>query len=261
MDFLFPILFLFLFGLCVGSFLNVCIYRLPAGASIVRPRSRCPECRSDIRAYDNIPLFSYALLRGRCRHCGTSIPLRYPMVELLTGLLAVAVFFRFSLTPAAAVFFIFSAVLIVVTFIDIDHQIIPDAVTLPGIVIFFIASFILPHQDLITPLIQSLFGILAGGGSLFLVAWTYFALTGKEGMGGGDIKLLAMIGALLGWKGVLFTIFAGSSAGCLVGLLLMRSSREKMKLKVPFGPFLSLGALLYVFWGPHLIHWYFGLLH
>ncbi|MDX9786624.1 MAG: prepilin peptidase [Desulfobacterales bacterium] len=260
MDLFFPTLIVFLFGLCVGSFLNVCIYRLPKGNSIVRPRSMCPVCHTTLQARDNIPILSYLFLGGKCRQCRTPIPLRYPLVELITGLLALAIVFRFSLTPAALIFFVFSAALIVVTFIDIDHQIIPDVITLPGIFIFFAASFLLPHSDLKTPLIRSLLGILSGGGSLFLVAWAYHALTGKEGMGGGDIKLLAMIGALLGWQGVLFTIFTGSTAGCLVGLLLMRSSQQKMKLRVPFGPFLSLGALLYVFWGPHLIHWYFNLL-
>ncbi|MFH0726608.1 MAG: prepilin peptidase [Pseudomonadota bacterium] len=250
-----------IFGLCIGSFLNVCIYRLPAGKSIVRPGSMCPVCNRTIAPYDNIPLISYLFLRGRCRHCKTPISLRYPLVELITGLLALGVFMRFGLTAGALIFFIFSAALIVVTFIDIDHRIIPDLITLPGIPIFFVASFLLPHSNLMAPLVRSVLGILAGGGSLYLVAWSYERLTGKEGMGMGDVKLLAMIGALLGWRGVLFTIFAGSSAGCLVGLALMVKSRGGMKMAVPFGPFLSLGALLYVFWGPRLINWYLHLLN
>jgi leader peptidase (prepilin peptidase) / N-methyltransferase len=245
-----------LFGLCIGSFLNVCIYRLPAGKSIVHPGSMCPVCNRMIAAYDNIPLISYFLLGGRCRRCKTPISLRYPLVELITGLLALGVFIRFGLTPAALIFFIFSAALIVVTFIDIDHRIIPDLITLPGIPVFFVASLLLPHPDLISSVVESAMGILAGGGSLFLVAWTYERLTGKEGMGMGDVKLLAMIGALLGWRGVLFTIFSGSSVGCLAGLLLMARNRGGMKMAVPFGPFLSIGALLYVFWGPPLINWY-----
>jgi leader peptidase (prepilin peptidase) / N-methyltransferase len=250
----------FIFGLCIGSFLNVCIYRLPAGKSIVRPGSMCPVCNRGIAAYDNIPVISYLLLGGRCRRCKTPIPLRYPLVELITGFLALGIFIRFGLTPATLIFFVFSAALIVATFIDIDHRIIPDLITLPGIPAFFVASFFLPHSNLIEPLIRSVVGILAGGGSLFLVAWTYERLTGKEGMGMGDVKLLAMIGALLGWRGVLFTIFSGSSAGCLVGLLLMVKNRGGLKMAVPFGPFLSLGALLYVFWGPDLINWYLHLL-
>jgi leader peptidase (prepilin peptidase) / N-methyltransferase len=250
-----------IFGLCIGSFLNVCIYRLPAGKSIVRPGSMCPVCNRTIAPYDNIPVISYLLLGGRCRRCKTSIPLRYPLVELITGLLALGVFMRFGLTAASIIFFIFSAALLVVTFIDIDHQIIPDLITLPGIPVFFVASFFLPHSNLMEPLVRSVLGILAGGGSLYLVAWSYERLTGKEGMGMGDVKLLAMIGALLGWRGVLFTIFAGSSAGCVVGLVLMVKNRGGMKMAVPFGPFLSLGALLYVFWGPRLINWYLNLLN
>jgi leader peptidase (prepilin peptidase)/N-methyltransferase len=261
MDVYFPYAVLFIFGLCIGSFLNVCIYRLPAGKSIVFPGSMCPVCNQAIAFHDNIPVLSYLLLRGRCRGCKTPIPFRYPMVELITGLLALGIFIRFGLSPAALVFFIFSATLMVATFIDIDHRIIPDLITLPGIPVFFIASFFLPHPDLISALIRSILGILAGGGSLFLVAWTYERLTGKEGMGMGDVKLMGMIGALLGWQGVLFTIFTGSSAGCLVGLVLMAKHRGGMKMAVPFGPFLSLGALLYVFWGPDLINWYLNLLH
>lgn len=250
----------FIFGLCVGSFLNVCIYRVPALKSIISPPSMCPVCNHAIRAYDNIPLISYLVLMGKCRQCRTPIPVRYPLVELLTGLLALGVCFRYGLTPAAGVFFIFSAVLVVVTFIDIDHRIIPDVISLPGIVFFGAASFALPHVGPLAALVQSLLGILAGGGSLYLVAWSYQALTGKAGMGGGDIKLLAMIGALLGWRGVLFTIFTGSAAGCLIGFCLMARSKKGLKLAIPFGPFLSLGALLYVFWGPQLINWYFGIL-
>jgi len=252
---------LFIFGLCIGSFLNVCIYRLPAGKSIVYPGSMCPVCNRAIAFHDNIPVLSYLFLGGRCRRCKTPIPFRYPLVELITGFLALGIFIRFGLTPAALIFFVFSAALIVSTFIDIDHRIIPDLITLPGIPVFFVASFFLPHPDLISAFIRSIAGILAGGGSLFLVAWTYERLTGKEGMGMGDVKLLGMIGALIGWQGVLFTIFTGSSAGCLVGLVLMIRHRGGMKTAVPFGPFLSLGALLYVFWGPDLINWYLHLLH
>lgn len=250
----------FIFGLCIGSFLNVCIYRLPEGKSIVQPGSMCPVCNRAIAAYDNIPVLSYFLLRGRCRGCKTPIPFRYPLVELITGLMALGISLRFGLTPTALVFFIFSAALIVATFIDIDHRIIPDLITLPGIPFFFVASVLLSHPDIVSAFVKSIVGILAGGGSLFLVAWTYERLTGKEGMGMGDVKLLAMIGALQGWQGVLFTIFTGSSAGCLAGLVLMAKNREGMKMAVPFGPFLSLGAILYVFWGPDLINWYFNLL-
>jgi leader peptidase (prepilin peptidase) / N-methyltransferase len=260
MDGYFPFLVAFIFGLCIGSFINVCIYRIPAGKSIVRPASSCPVCNHTIAAYDNIPVLSYLLLLGRCRYCKTSISIRYPIVELLIGVMAVSALSSFGLTPEALIYFCFSTVLITVTFIDIDHQIIPDVISLPGIIIFFIASFFLPPLGFFNRLIQSLLGVLSGGGSLYLVAWGYFFFTGKEGMGGGDIKLLAMIGALLGWQGVLFTIFAGSSIGCIAGLLVMLKQRSGVKTAVPFGPFLSIGALLYTFWGPRIINWYFGLL-
>jgi leader peptidase (prepilin peptidase)/N-methyltransferase len=177
-------------------------------------------------------------------------------VELLTGVLTVSIFQVFGLTLAGLVYFILVLALIVITFIDIDHRIIPDKITLPGIPLFFLASFFLPHVSVTS----SLLGILAGGGILYLVAWGYHLLTGQEGMGGGDIKLLAMIGAVVTWQGVLFTIFAGSATGCVVGVGLMIKNRKGMKLAVPFGPFLSFGAVLYLFYGPQLVGWYINLL-
>lgn len=249
-------IFVFIFGLCVGSFLNVCIYRLPASESIAHPRSRCMDCNSMIAFYDNIPLFSYLWLKGRCRHCGVKIGLRYPTVELLGGLFALATFLKFGLGPEALIYYAFIACLLVVTFIDLDHRIIPDVITLPGIPIFFAASFALPDMTFKA----SLIGILAGGGSLYLVAWVYRLLTKKEGMGGGDIKLLAMMGALLGLKGVIFTIFLSSLVGTLSGLAVMLQSRKGMKLAVPFGPFLSLGGITYIFLGTQVIDWYLNLM-
>ena len=246
------IVIVFLFGLCVGSFLNVCIHRIPESKSIVYPGSMCPSCGERIRFYDNIPLMSFLLLRGRCRNCRTPISLRYPLVELLSAAMAVWVAAAYGLTPAAAVTYGFIAVLIVITFIDIDHRIIPDVLSLPGIAVFFLAARLLPSVTWV----DSLIGILAGGGSLFLVAWLYHLITRKEGMGGGDIKLLAMIGAMIGWKGVLFTIFASSAAGTAVGLIVMLITRQNMKLAVPFGPFLALGAVVYLFFGPQVIQWY-----
>jgi leader peptidase (prepilin peptidase)/N-methyltransferase len=248
---------IFLFGLCIGSFLNVCIYRLPLSKSIAKPaRSVCPGCGGIIRFYDNIPIASYLLLQRKCRHCGFSIPLRYPFVEFLSGLCALFILKKFGLSIEFFVYFIFIAALIVVTFIDLDHRIIPDVITLSGIPIFFGLSFLMPEGNWI----NSISGILAGGGSLLTVAWVYALLTGKEGMGGGDIKLLAMAGALIGWKGVLFTIFISSAAGALVGIVLMLRTRKGMKLAVPFGPFISIGAIVYIFFGPELINWYLNLL-
>ena len=247
---------IFIFGLCIGSFLNVCIYRLPASKSIVHPRSMCSNCGTLIAAYDNIPVLSYLWLKGRCRHCQIKISLRYPMVELLGGLFALGTFLKFGLTLEALIYYLFFAALLIVTFIDIDHRIIPNVITLPGIPICFAASFALPTINYR----EALLGILIGGGSLFLVAWIYSLITKKEGMGGGDIKLLAMMGAIVGWQGVLFTIFLASLVGTLAGLAAMLQSRKGMKLAVPFGPFLSIGSITYIFFGTPLITWYFNLL-
>ena len=246
----------FVFGICIGSFLNVCIYRLPESKSIVQPRSMCPSCGTLIRFYDNIPIFSYMALRGKCRHCEAHISFRYPVVEFISGLFAVGVFLKYGMGLETLIYYTFIATLLVITFIDIDHQIIPDVITLPGIPIFFVASFALPEITLV----ESILGILIGGGSLFLVAWLYHLLTRKEGMGGGDIKLLAMMGAIVGWKGVLFTIFVASAIGTLAGMLIIIKSGKTMKLAVPFGPFLAIGGIAYILIGPQLIAWYFNLL-
>ncbi|MFZ0241769.1 MAG: A24 family peptidase [Desulfobacterales bacterium] len=244
------------FGLCVGSFLNVCIYRIPAAKSIVFPGSMCPSCQTPIRIYDNIPLLGFLSLGGKCRHCRAPISIRYPLIELLTGTLALGLFLTYGASIEALIYFAFAGVLIVITFIDIDHRIIPDRLSLPGILVFFMAALALPSMNWL----EALLGIVIGGGSLFLVALVYHLLTRQEGMGGGDIKLLAMIGALIGWKGVLFTIFVSSAVGTVTGLAIMAATRQNMKLAVPFGPFLSIGALVYVFAGPQLIGWYFRLM-
>ena len=249
-------IFIFILGLCIGSFLNVCIYRLPASQSIAHPGSRCPKCGTSIAFYDNIPVISYLWLKGHCRYCRVKIPMRYPIVELLGGLFALSTFLKFGLTLQSLVYFAFIACLLVVTFIDLDHRIIPDIITLPGIPIFFAASFAVTS----VAFKDALLGILIGGGSLFFVAWTYSLITKKEGMGGGDIKLLAMMGALMGWQGVLFTIFVSSLVGTLSGLAVMVQSRKGMKLAVPFGPFLAIGGITYIFFGTQLIGWYFNLL-
>lgn len=242
----------FIFGLVIGSFLNVCIHRLPSSQSIVHPRSRCPQCGHLIRVYDNIPVLSYLILRGRCRDCGARISLRYPVVELLSGAFAAMAVARFGLGWQALLMYALIAGFLVITFIDLDHRIIPDVITLPGIPIGLAASF---GPGMISPL-ESLVGILAGGGSLFLVAWGYQLVTKREGMGGGDIKLLAMIGAFIGWKGVLLTIFIASLTGTLAGMALIFRRRGDMKLAVPFGPFLAVGAIAYLFMGPELMSWY-----
>lgn len=244
--------FAFVLGAVVGSFLNVCIYRIPAGESIVSPRSRCPRCGTPIRWYQNIPILSWIFLRGRCASCQLRIPIRYALVEALTGLLFAMVLYSFGIHWATVVFWVFVSLLVTITFIDLDHQIIPDVISLPGIVLGFGASFLLPWVSWS----DSLLGILLGGGSLFLVAVGYEFLTKKEGMGGGDIKLLAMLGAFLGWKAVLPIIFVSSLLGTLVGVPLMLIKGADGKLAIPFGPFLAGGAVIWLFWGELLAGWY-----
>jgi len=186
----------FIFGAAIGSFLNVCIFRIPAKGSIVKPLSQCPSCHHPIRIYDNIPIISFILLRGRCRDCGEKISWQYPLVELITALLAMLLFMKFGLTLIFLVCFVFTAVLIVISFIDFEHQIIPDIISLPGIPIFFLASVFIVK----VPWLEALIGLLIGGGILYAIAFVYEWISKREGMGGGDIKLLAMIGGFLGWK-------------------------------------------------------------
>jgi leader peptidase (prepilin peptidase)/N-methyltransferase len=200
-------------------------------------------------------MLSYILLRGRCADCGVRISPRYPLVEALTGLMFVLVLYRFGIQGPTLVYWLFAAALIVITFIDLDHQIIPDVISLPGIVVGFLCSFAVPWLSWG----DSLLGILAGGGSLYLVAVGYELLTKKEGMGGGDIKLLAMIGAFLGWQSILPIVFFSSLVGTLVGVPVMLIKKADSKLAIPFGPFLAAAALFYLFWGPTLIRWYIGL--
>jgi leader peptidase (prepilin peptidase) / N-methyltransferase len=247
--------FAFIFGAVVGSFLNVCIYRLPKEESVVFPPSHCPQCDYRIRWYDNIPLLSYIALRGKCRSCKTRISSQYPAVELINGLLTLFLFTKFGPSVSFLVLFLFCSALVVITFIDLEHQIIPDVISLPGIVVGFASSFILPWLSWQS----SLIGILAGGGSLLLVAYGYHFLTKKEGMGGGDIKLLAMMGAFLGWRAVPFIIFSASLVGSVIGISLMLVQKRDAKLAIPFGPFLAFGAILYIFFGREIIFWYLSL--
>ena len=239
-------------GATVGSFINVCIVRLPQGASIIKPGSHCPQCQSPIRFYDNIPLLSYLILLGKCRQCKAQISPRYFVVEGLSALMALALYRTFGLSLEFAIYFVFFSALMVIIFVDLNTWTIPDIITLPGIVLGVAASFLLPR---ITWL-QSLLGLLVGGGVLFVVASGYQLLRKREGMGGGDIKLLAMIGAFLGIPGVIFTLFASSLAGSLAGVLLMFREKSGGGTRIPFGPFLALAAMSYVFWGQTVINWY-----
>jgi leader peptidase (prepilin peptidase)/N-methyltransferase len=205
-----------------------------------------------IRSRDNIPLLSYVFLRGRCRSCGAAISLRYPVVEALSGALLMLLLYLLGLSPRLGVYAAFVAALVVVSFIDLDHQIIPDVISLPGIVVGLVASALGQGP----PLLDSLLGALVGGGMLYAVAVGYHALTGREGMGGGDIKLLAMIGAFVGWRGVLVSLIIGSFTGAVVGISLILVRRTDSRVPIPFGPFLALGAVCALVFGDRLITWY-----
>jgi len=242
-------------GLFIGSFLNVCIHRIPREESIVFPSSRCPKCREKIRPWDNIPVLSYLFLRGRCRHCKEKISPRYPLVETLSALIALAMLYRFGLTAAFFIYYAWACVLLVITFIDIDYQIIPDSLSIGGIVVGLALVWWLPVSY---P--EALIGLGVGAGLLIVVIYGYYFLTGKQGMGGGDVKLLGMIGVFTGWEGVLFTIFMGSLLGSLVGIPWALLQKKNMQAAIPFGPFLALGAFIHVLFGDMLIDWYFTVL-
>lgn len=249
-------LFAGLLGACVGSFLNVVIHRLPLGESLVSPPSHCPACGHAIRWHDNVPVLGWLVLGGRCRDCGEGISPRYAIVEAITGLLAAALAVQGGFTLDTLAAFWFGASLIALTYIDLDHRLLPDRITLPGIVagVAFAAFATATRGG--GALGRSLAGVLLGGGLLWFVAWAYHAATGREGMGGGDIKLLAMIGAFLGWKGVLLTLLIASFVGSAVGVLLMIRDRSDSRLAIPFGPFLAIGALIALFWGDRILEWY-----
>ena len=249
-------LFSFLFGLILGSFLNVCIYRIPRRQSIVYPPSNCPECGRQIRFYDNIPVLSYVILLGKCRACAEPIPIRYPLVELVTGLLSAALLMKFGPTPQYPLFLLFCAALLVVSFIDLEHQIIPDVISLPGILLGFALSAL---GFTGVGWLDSLIGIVGGGGVLFLVAILFERITRKEGMGGGDVKLLAMMGAWMGWRALPFIILISSFTGTVIGGGSLLVSGRSYRTKIPFGPFLSLAALIYLFFGTEFVSWYYQL--
>jgi leader peptidase (prepilin peptidase)/N-methyltransferase len=244
----------FFMGCCLGSFLNVVIYRLPLALSIVSPGSHCPQCKHSVAPYDNIPLLSVLILRGHCRYCGATISLRYPLIEALAGLLTVFLFRYYGWQAQFFVELLFTYSLLVIFFIDLDTMLIPDIISLPGIAIGLATSFFTPRLTWL----DSLLGILLGGGFFYLIAIGYRWWRGQEGLGGGDIKLLAMIGAFLGCPGVGFTVLAGSISGTMVGLIVMRRNRQGLTTMLPFGPFLALGAVCYLFWGEVFVNWYWG---
>jgi len=267
----------FLFGLVIGSFLNVCILRIPGGKSIVRPASACPKCGAAIRPYDNIPVLSWVMLGGRCRKCKARISPMYPLVELLTGLLFFACYFAFGLTPEAAKWAAFSAIMIVLVFTDLRERILPDVVNYTGFALGLAISVFTPPSDGTSLWIAShlfaypppapvlsftdaVLGAAIGSGLLWVVSEGYFRLRGREGMGLGDVKMMLMAGAFLGAKRTLLTILAGSVLGSILGIAFILARRKQSDYELPFGTFLGAAALLVVFFGTPVVHWYQSLL-
>lgn len=262
-------IFSFILGSVVGSFLNVCIYRLPRDESVVSPPSHCTSCGSRIMFYQNVPIISYILLGGKCSECGSRISARYPLVEILTGILFAASFRTFGFTMETLFYLILICSLIVITFIDLEHMIIPNLITIPGIIVGLLYNALITDwrtsRELMgdfsfslenffgvlneVPFLDSVFGIIIGGGVLFLIAFLYVLIRKREGMGMGDVKLLAMIGAFLGWKGVIFVMLVSSLIGTVVGLSVIAYKKGDLKYALPFGPFLSLAAVIYLFAG------------
>jgi len=240
-----------LLGAVVGSFLNVCIHRLPRGESVVRPPSACPRCKSPIAWFENIPLVSYVALGGRCRCCRASIALRYPVVEAVTAVLFAAAWWYHGPGVLLVSRLLLGCALVVLFAIDLEHHLLPNSITLPGILVGFALSVVTEPGWL-----SSLVGIAVGGGILFAIAEAYYRFRHEEGLGMGDVKMLAMIGAFTGWKLTLLTLMMASFAGSILGLLLIATGRGSMKQALPFGTFLALGAALAVVVGPGLIDWY-----
>ena len=240
---------LFLLGLCVGSFLNVVIARVPEGRSIVGPGSACPRCSTPIAWYDNVPLLSFALLRARCRKCGEPISWRYPVVELVTGLLFVLALAERGLTIDLIPALLLVAGLVAITGIDLDHQLIPDVISIPGIVVGLAVSTLTGRPGWL----DSLVGVVIGGGIFLLII-----VASRGGMGGGDMKLGAMLGAFLGWKLALVAILIAILAGGVFAMVVLLLRRKGRKDAVPFGPFLALGGVVSLFWGESLLAWYLG---
>lgn len=261
--------FIFIIGLIVGSFLNVCIHRMPRAESIVFPPSGCPYCNNKIQWYDNIPLLSYILLKGHCRYCNVKIPLRYFIVELLTGLFFLFLFYHYGVSPTpvggglafnmakAIKFFIysvFSCFLFIAAFVDIKYRIIPDEISLGGVILGLILSFTFPQMHAsgvhLTALTQALIGVFCGAGITYLTGVIGTIIFRKEAMGLGDVKLMGMIGAFLGWKLSILAFFIAPFFGAAYGIIVLLKKKSHL---IPYGPFLSLGALIALFYGQHIL--------
>jgi len=237
-------------GLIIGSFLNVVIYRLPLKKSIIFPSSHCPNCETKLKYYDLIPVFSFIFSKGRCRYCEEKIPIQYPIVELLTGLLFLLAFLNYGLASEFIIFIILISSLIVVSFIDIKYQIIPNEITFSFIPFGLIFSLVFNHISFV----NSLLGLVIPAGLLLLIAFIY-----KKGMGIGDVKLIGMIGVFIGWQYALISIFIGALFGSIYGIYMMVSGKMTRETRIPFGPFISLGAVIMILYGDVLLNWYIGL--
>ncbi len=250
-------LVIFIFGLLIGSFLNVCIYRIPRRSpgelSVIKPaRSFCPSCKHQLEWWENIPVASWLALARKCRYCKEPISWQYPLVEFLSGVAAVASCYWFGLTLTGLLIYALTATLIVISFIDFEFKIIPNVISLPGIVIGLVLGVISEFTSWMSPpltqgTIDSLVGMLIGGGSLYVIGELYYYTAKREGLGGGDIKLLGMTGAILGWQSLFTTIIVGSMLGAIVGVIWMMIKRGGRQMEIPFGPWLSLGAIFYIF--------------
>jgi leader peptidase (prepilin peptidase)/N-methyltransferase len=240
-------------GVCVGSFLNVCIYRLPLGQSLASPPSRCPSCGRGLRWYHNVPIVSWIMLRGRCAHCQAPISIQYPVIELVTALIWVLIVWMTPIGWLLASRLVLATALIVLFTIDLEHQLLPNRITLPGILAGFAFSFVAPPGP-----VDSLLGIVLGGGVLYGIAAAYYLVRKEEGMGMGDVKMLAMVGAFLGWKAVLLTLVLSSFAGAVIGMAMMALHRGTLRYALPFGTFLAVGTLIAMLFGERMIAWYFG---
>lgn len=268
-------LFYTMLGLVIGSFLNVCIYRIPRRESIVQPGSHCPKCSEPVRPYDNIPVLSYLWLWGRCRFCKNRISLKYPLVELLAGLSFYACAWKWAYQSPTFVNSLFLCLIIVLIFIDYEHQLLPNVITLPGILLgiglsrfqderFFmdalsysLASALMPDSpEAALPWMGSITGAFIGGGFLFLVGFAYQVVRKRQGMGAGDVKMMGMVGAFLGWRLAFLTIFAGSMIASVAGILLILFRGQSLQSRLPFGTFLGGGAILSLFFGLLFLQWY-----
>lgn len=243
----------FIFGTIIGSFLNVCIYRIPLEKSIVSPRSFCPFCEKPLRWFDNVPLVSFLLLRGKCRDCGKPISIRYFVVELITALSGVGLLFYFSLGLPFFVWWFFACILIVIAFIDLEHQEIPDEITLPGIFAGLMLSAFSQAGEVAfsgIALRDAFFGVVAGGASMYIMGFLGEKAFHKEALGGGDIKLMAMIGAFIGWKLVLLTFFIAPILGSGVGVIALLKGKKEV---IPYAPYLALGAFISLLYGNRIL--------